>query len=161
MCLEVQNGVVQPGQIFTIGYGSFSNISNLTASEFNYVYMARKPEDKEVVITCSRNVLPDHQWYTNLYHVIHSPIYIYIHIRTAPFVDYNLRDGSLTLTSANQQGQLCVPIPITPDNTQEGEECFTIFFFDMDNTPLFDVIEPNQARVCITDSTVGVTRKSV
>ena len=30
ICIELRNGVVQPGQTFTVGYGSFGN----TASKF-------------------------------------------------------------------------------------------------------------------------------
>ena len=65
----------------------------------------------------------------------------------------------MTVDSSNQFDPLCVPIPIINDNVPEPEECFTIFFFDMDNDPLFDVIEPDQAMVCITDDDSGATRK--
>ena len=78
----------------------------------------------------------------------------------AAFVDYNLPDGSLELTFADQFAPSCVSIPIIDDSTAESEECFTIFFFDMDNIPEFDVIEPSQAVVCITDNDSGLTRKT-
>ena len=57
----------------------------------------------------------------------------------------------MTLNSYNQFEPLCISIPIINDNDYEPEECFNIFFFDVDNDPLFDVIEPNQAMVCIID----------
>ena len=78
---------------------------------------------------------------------------------TAAFIDYNLPDGDVTVNSNNQFNPLCVPIPIINDNIPESEECFTIFFFDADNDPQFDVIEPDQAMVCIVDDDSGATRK--
>ena len=65
----------------------------------------------------------------------------------------------MTVNSNNQFNPLCVPIPIINDNAPEPEECFTIFFFDLDNDPEFDVIEPSQAMVCIVDDDSGATRK--
>ena len=77
----------------------------------------------------------------------------------AAFVDYNLPDGFVTLNSGNQFDPLCVSISLIDDNIQESQECFTVFFFDMDNDPTFDVIEPNQAMVCINDDDSAATRK--
>ena len=78
---------------------------------------------------------------------------------TAAFLDYSLPDGSVTLDANNQFFTQCVSIQILNDNDPEPEECFTIFFFDMDNDPLFDVTEPDQAMVCITDDDSSATRK--
>ena len=54
----------------------------------------------------------------------------------------------------------CISVNIIDDSEQESEECFTVFFFDMDNVPNFDVVEPNQALVCITDDDSGDMSKT-
>ena len=150
MCLQVQNGFVRPGQTFTIGYGSFG----ITASKFDMVSGSEghywgSPACKlhDHLYGISTNLYSVCVWYCTTL----TCVYIHTHIHSATFVDYYLLDGSLMLDFDNQNVPLCVPIPIINDSHPENEECFRIFFFGMDGTPLLDV-QPNQARVCITDT---------